>query len=142
MEKHPGAINQSPKDKYSIFFSYVESRLFFKKYINVEGGPFGRKDREVGGRQRGQKEIRSQYIVCIDKMSWQGPLFSTIFAINFFKEFSTKEVLAMKLVLGTVLASLDKFSTTELICQTALFYGWKIYCPLHAFNRESLSSSD
>lgn len=64
-----GAINQSPKDKYSIFFSYVGSRLFFKKYINVEGDLFRRKDREVGGRQRGQKEIRSKYIVCKNVMA-------------------------------------------------------------------------
>lgn len=55
-------------------------------------------------------------------MSWQDPLFSTIFAINFFKEFSTKEISAMNLVLGTVLASLDKFSTTELICQTVHYF--------------------
>lgn len=55
-------------------------------------------------------------------MSWQDPLFSTIFAINFFKEFSTKEVSARNLVLGTVLASLDKFSATELIYQTVHYF--------------------
>lgn len=77
-------------------------------------------------------------------MSWQDPLFSTIFAINFFKEFSTKEVLAMKLVLGTVLASLDKFSTTELICQTEHYFtvGKSIVRCMHLAGSPGLHQTD
>lgn len=64
--------------------------------------------------REGKKEHDQSTLCAYAKMS-----FSSIFAINFFKGFVTKEVLSVNLVLGTVLALLDKFSTTELIPKTA-----------------------